>query len=126
MQRAQGDALFNGGDDLVVDDAGVEEFHAAVQNPVAHGIDLIGGGDDTVHGVHENGQNRLDGLGVGGHGDILHDLLTMGVVGQTAVNVDPLAKTLGGHIAGIGVHELVLQTGRAGVDNKNIHSGVAS
>ena len=124
MQGAQRNALLDGGDDLVVDNAGVEELHAAVQNAVAHGIDLVGGLDHAVNGVNQNGQNRLNGLGVGGHGDVLDNLLTVRVVGQAAVDVDALAQALGGHYAGIGIHQLVLEGRRTGIDNQNVHGNL--
>ena len=123
VQGAEGNALFDGGDDLVVDDAGVKELHAAVQDAMADGIDLVGGLDHAVHGIDQNGQNRLNGLGVGGHWDILHDLLAVGVVGQTAVDVDTLTQALGRHGAGLGIHQLILQAGGAGIDNQYIHWG---
>ena len=123
VQGAERNALLNGGDDLVVDNAGVEELHAAVQDTVTDGIDLVGGLDHAVHGVNQNGQDCRNGLGMGGHGDILHDLLAVGVVGQTAVDVDTLTQTLGRHGAGLGIHQLILQAGGAGIDNQYIHWG---
>ena len=103
-----------------------KELHAAMQNPVANGVNLIGGVDNTFDRVHQNGENRLDGFRVGGHGDVLHNLLVADLVGQTAVDVDALAQALGRDHAGLGIHELVLQAGRAGIDDQNIHAGVAS
>ena len=123
VQGAKGNALFDGSDDLVVDDAGIKELHAAMQDTVTDGIDLVSGLDHAVHGIDQNGQNRLNSLRVGGHGDILHDLLAVGVVGQTAVDVDTLAQPLGRHGAGLGIHQLILQAGGAGIDNQYIHWG---
>jgi hypothetical protein len=45
-------------------------------------------------------------------------------VGQTAVDIDTLAQTLGGHITGLGVHQLILQGRAAGIDNQNVHWNV--
>ena len=124
VQGAQRDALLDGGDDLVIDDAGVEELHAAVQDAMAHGIDLVGGLNNTVNRVNQNVQNRGDGLGMGGHGDILDNLLAVCVVGQAAVNVDTLAQALGGYHAGIGIHQLILEGRGTGIDNQNVHGNL--
>ena len=124
VQGAQRDALLDGGDDLVIDDAGVEELHAAVQDAMAHGIDLVGGLNNTVNRVNQNVQNRGDGLGMGGHGDVLDNFLAVCVVGQAAVNVDTLAQALGGYHAGIGIHQLILEGRGTGIDNQNVHGNL--
>ena len=121
MQGAQGNALLDGLDDFVIDDAGIEEFHAAVQNTVTDRVDLIGGLDDTVHRVNQNIQRCGDCFGMGGHGDIPDNLLAVGIVVQTAVNADTLTQTLGGYNAGLGIHQLILQRRRTGVDDQNVH-----
>ena len=63
-----------------------------------------------------------------GHRDILFELLARGddLVVQTAVQTDTLAQTLGGDVAGVRVHELVLETGTAGIDNQNVHTSIHS
>src|SRR5699024_5874898 len=48
VEGAKGDALLDGGDARVVDDAALSEGHAAVEHPVADGGDLVGGGDNAV------------------------------------------------------------------------------
>ena len=58
---------------------------------------------------------------MGGHGNVLDNLLVADLVGQTAVNVDTLAQALGSDIPGLGIHQLVLQGRTAGVDNQNVH-----
>ena len=122
VEGAQGDALLDGGDARVVDDAALSEGHAAVEHPVADGGDLVGGGDNAVDRVHHDVQHRLDGLAVGGHGDLPDHVLTAGdLVGQTAVDADALAQTLGEDLAALRLHELVLQRGAAGVDDQNFH-----
>ena len=124
VQGAQRNALLDGGNNVVIDDAGVKELHAAVQDAMAHSIDLVGGLDDAVHRVNQNGQNRLNGLGVGGHGDVLDNLLAVCVVGQAAVDVDTLAQALGGHHTGIRIHQLILEGRRTGIDNQNVHGNL--
>ena len=121
VQRSQRDALLDGLDNLVVDDAGVGELHAAVQHAVAHGIDLVNGLDHAVNRVNQDVQHRGNGLGMGGHGNVFDNLLVAHLVGQTAVNVDTLAQALGSDVPGLGVHQLVLQGRTAGVDNQNVH-----
>jgi len=59
MQGAQGDALFDGLDDLVIDDAGVGELHAAMQHTVADSIDLVHGLDHAVLRIDQDLQNSL-------------------------------------------------------------------
>ena len=125
MEGAQGDAVLNGLDAGIVDDAGVGELHAAVQDPMAHGINFVHGLDDAVHGINQNVQNGRNGLGMGGHGDVLDDLLVTDLVGQAAVDVNTLTQALGGHGPGLRVHELILQGRTAGVDDQNVHFGIA-
>ena len=121
MQGAQRDALLDGLDDLVIDDAGVGELHAAVEHTVANGIDLVNRLDHTVNWVNQDLQNCLDCFGMAGHGDILHNLLVPNLVGQAAINIDTLAQALGGNIAGFRIHQLVLQGRTASIDNQNVH-----
>ena len=65
---------------------------------------------------------------MGGHGDVLFHLLAGrgNLVRQTAVQTDTLTQALGGDIAGVRVHELVLEAGAASVDNQNIHTSIHS
>ena len=49
------------------------------------------------------------------------DRLIADLVGQAAVDVDPLAQALGGNFAAFGVHELVLQGRTTGINNQNVH-----
>ena len=128
MQRAEGDAVTDGLLAGFVDDAAFDKLVAAVQDAVAHSVDLVDGLDDAVSRVDENGHNSFDGFLVGGHRDVLFDLLagSRNLVGQLAVKTDALAKALGGDIAGVRVHELILETGAASVDNQYIHNSIHS
>ena len=121
VEGSQGDARLNGLDAGIVNDAGIGELHAAMEHPVTHGINLVHGLDDAFLGVLENLQHSGNGLGVGGHGNVLDHLLVAYLVGQTAVDVDTLTQALGRYIAGLRVHQLILQAGAAGVDNQNVH-----
>ena len=42
---------------------------------------------------------------------------------EPAGDADPLAQTLGKHLAAVGVHELILQGRAACVDDQNLHFG---
>ena len=124
VEGAQGDAVADGLLAGLVDDAGLDELVAAVQHAVTHRVHLVQGLDDAVALVHQDVQDGGDGLGMGGHGDVAGHLLALGgdAVRQTAVDADALTEALGADPAGIRVHELILQRGRACVDDKNIHS----
>ena len=52
VQGGQGDARLHGGEHLPVDAYGVGEGFAAVDDAVAHCVDLLHGGDDAVFRVH--------------------------------------------------------------------------
>ena len=123
VEGAQRDAVPDGLLAGLVDDAGIDEFITAMEDPMAHGVNFIGGGDDPIDRVHQNLQDGGNGLGMGGHGDLPLHLFVLGrnLVGQAAVQTDALAQALGGDDAGLRVHELVLQAGAAGVDNQNVH-----
>ena len=89
---------------------------------MADGGDLVGGLDDALFRVHHDVQNGLNGFRVGGHGDLLLDILPAGdLVGQAAVNADTLAEALGEDLAALGLHKLILQRGTARVDYQNFH-----
>ena len=123
VQGGQGVALLDGGHDLVGDEDGLGELLAAVDHTVTHRVDLLHGADHAVLGVHQGVQNGLDGLGVGGHGHVgvLDGLLAGGLIGELAVQADALTQTLGQDLLSVGVEQLVLQRGAAGVDDKNVH-----
>jgi hypothetical protein len=80
---------------------------------VTHRVDLLHGGDDAVVLVHQCVQNGLNGLGVGGHGNVngIQLLLAvhLGLIGEFAVDADALAQALGQQNAGFGIQQLILQ-----------------
>jgi hypothetical protein len=123
VQGAQGDALADSGLAGFVNDAGSHKFHTAVEDTVADSVDLIRGLQDAEFGIDKDFQHSGNGLCVGGHGDVTHFLDVTGgnSVVQTAVQIDALAQTLGKDIAGVGIHELVLQRRAACVDYENFH-----
>ena len=128
VQRAEGDAVADGLLAGLVDDAALNKLVAAVQDAVADSVDLVNGLDNAVLRIDQNGHDRLDRFLMGGHGDVLFHLLAAcgNLVRQTAVQTDTLAQTLGGDVAGVRVHELVLEAGAASVDNQNVHTSIHS
>ena len=128
VQRAKGNAVADGLLAGVVDDAGGNKLVAAVQHAVTHSVDLVDGLDDAVLAVDQNVHDSLDSLFVRGHGDVLDQFLAGrdDLVVESAVKTDALAQTLGGDVAGIGVHELILQARAAGVDDQNVHNSIHS
>ena len=123
VEGGQGDALFQSGHNLVGNAHGGGELLAAVDHAVAHRVDLRGALDHAVPGVQQGVQHSLNGLGVGGHGDLELILGVLGghLVSQAAVDADALAQPLGEHLTGGGVHELILEGGAACVDDQNFH-----
>jgi hypothetical protein len=125
VQRGEGIALLDGLHDLVGDDDGLGELFAAVDHAVADRVDLLHGADDAVLLVDEGVQHGLDGLAVGGHGNgsFLDGFLAgkLRLVGEAAVDADALAETLGQQLARGGVEQLILQGGRACVDDQYVH-----
>ena len=125
VERRQGDAVLQSLHHLVGDEDRLVESLAAVDHPVTHRVDLLHGADHAVVLVHQGVQHSLDGLRVGGHGNVdsVQHLLALhlGLIGELAVDADALAKALGQHLLGLGVEQLILQGGAAGVDDQNIH-----
>ena len=77
---------------------------------MTYSVDFLNGGDYAVNLIHHYVQNGADGLGMGGHGDLLNVIIPAGnLVGQPSVNSDALAETLGEYLAGVGVHKLVFK-----------------
>ena len=128
VQRAEGDAVADGLLAGLVDDAAFNKLVAAMQNTMADSVDLIDGFDHTVFRIDQNGHNGLDRLLVRRHRNVLFILLAAGrdLVGQTAVQTDALTQPLGGDVAGVRVHELVLEAGAASIDNQNVHTSIHS
>ena len=123
VQRAERNAVADGLLAGLVNDAGLNELVAAVQDAVTDGVDLADGLDNAIFRIDQNGQHGFDGFGVAGHGNLAHDfdVLCGNLVRQATVKIDTLAQTLGKDLAGLGVHELILERGTACVDNENVH-----
>ena len=123
VERAEGDAVADGLLAGLVDEAGGNKLVAAMEHAMADRVDLVNGLDNAVLGVNENGHDSLDGFLVSGHGNVLLHLLTGcgNLVGQPSVKANTLAKTLCGNVAGVGIHQLILQARAARVDDQNVH-----
>ena len=125
MERGEGIALLDGLHDLIGDDDGLGKLLAAVDDAVTDGVDLLHGADDAVLLVDKGVEHGLNGLVVRGHGDfgLLDRFLAgqLGLIGEAAVDADALAKTLGKQLARSGVEQLILQGGRACVNDQYVH-----
>ena len=125
MQRRQGGAVLHRLHHLIGNQDGVGKAFAAVDHPVTHRVDLLHGGDDAVDRVHQSGQHRLDGLGMGGHGHVGGHggrlALYLGLIGKFSVNADALAQAFGQQMAGFRVQQLIFQRRAAGIDDKYFH-----
>src|SRR5699024_7783071 len=109
VEGAQGDALLNGGDAGVVDDAALSESGTAVQNTVAYSGDLVSGGDHALLRIYHDVQHGLDGLVVGRHGDLTDHILAAGyLMGQATIDADALAQALCKDLAALRLHKLIL------------------
>ena len=92
-----------------------------VQNAMADSIDLSNRLNDAINGILQDLQSSSNGFGVGGHGDVLNDLVLANLVVQTAINANTLTQTLSGNDTSLGVHQLVLEGRGTSVDNQNVH-----
>ena len=122
VQGGQGDTLADALHDSAVDDDGVGELLAAVNDTVAHGVDLGHIFDDTVVVVGQDLHDQLDGGLVVGHVTVCVVHITAGGgVLDVAVDADALAQALSQNVFGIGVQQLILQGRAACVDDQNFH-----
>ena len=98
------------------------ELLAAVNDTVAHGVDLGHIFDDTVVVVGQDLHDQLDGGLVVGHVTVCVVHITAGGgVLDVAVDADALAQALSQNVFGIGVQQLILQGRAACVDDQNFH-----
>ena len=82
VERSQIAALLNHLKNLIVDDAGIKELHAAMQHPMADGLDFTQVLDDSHLRVGHLGADRRQCLAVLGDVQGFLDLLAVGLVGQ--------------------------------------------
>ena len=120
VQRREGHEVLDRVDDRVVDDRGRAEEVAAVNDPVAHGIQVLGAQGRAVGGEGvEDDAHR--GVVVGGV-DVARGRLARGGMpcnGFRARLADALDDPGGGDRPGVGVEQLVFERGRAGVEDQD-------
>ena len=116
VQRGERSDLADLGEDLVVDDGGLGEVPAALNNAVTNAVDgLINCLQDL--------ENVLDGSLVVGKFDL--ELLLLAahllVADEGTLDADALAVALGVDLTGVDVEQLVLQRRAAGIDDQDVH-----
>ena len=114
---------------VLVDQDGLGEALAAVDDAMADGTDLVHGGDDAVFRVGQRAQHLADRLGVGGHRQLLRvadgSAGQLRLIGKAAVKADALAQPLRQKHTRLRVEQLVLQRRASCVDYKYIHGCVS-
>jgi hypothetical protein len=110
VQRRQRVEPFDGTGDLVVDQHGLAEPLAAVHHPVPHRVQL-----PVPQHLMDGRVHLLEGFGVVCRAH--HLAVALAAVGHA----DPLDQPLGEHGALGDVAHLVLERGRAGVDDEHEH-----
>ena len=116
VQRGKRRHLKNLGHDLVVDDRGIIEVPAALNDTVADAV-------DRKVGLLELLEHARNGRAMVGEGNLLGLLgaTVLGVAKDAHLRTDTLAVALGENLAGIGVQKLIFKARAAGVDNKYVH-----
>ena len=123
VQRRDVAALFQVGKHLLADEHRLGQPFAAVDDTVADGADLVHIGQASVLLVQQTVNERLRRLRVGGHGDVGGIIgLAGGVVGDFAVDADPLTDTLGDDLVLVHIKKLILQRRASRVDYEYIHN----
>ena len=116
MQRGKRGHLKDLSHDLIVDDRGIIEVPATLNDTVADAI-------NRKVGLLELIEHASDSRAMIGEGNLLGLLGTtvLGVAKDAHLRADTLAVTLGENLAGIGIQKLIFKARAAGVDNKYVH-----
>ena len=116
VQRGERRHLKDLSHDLIVDDRGIIEVPAALNDTVADAI-------DRKVGLLELLEHARDSRAVVGERNLLGLLGTtvLGMAKDAHLRANTLAVTLGENLAGIGVQKLIFKARAAGVDNKYVH-----
>ena len=116
VQRGKRGHLENLSHDLIVDDRGIIEVPATLNDTVADAI-------DRKVGLLELLEHARNGAAMIGEGNLLGLLgaTVLGVAKDAHLRADTLAVTLGENLAGIGIQKLIFKARAAGVDNKYVH-----
>ena len=116
VQRGERGHLKDLSHDLVVDDRGIIEVPAALNDTVADAI-------DRKVGLLELLEHARNGAAMIGKRNLLGLLgaTVLGVTKDAHLRSDTLAVALGENLAGIGIQKLIFKARAAGVDNKYVH-----
>ena len=116
VQRGERGDLVDLGENLIVDERGVLEVPAALNDAVAEGLHLEAVLVDEL-------DDLADGSAVIGEVHDLLDLLaiTLDMAEDAVGQTDALAIALGEDLAGLGVHQLEFEARATGVENENVH-----
>ena len=116
MQRGERSNLEDLSHDLIVDDRGIIEVPATLNDTVADAI-------DRKVGLLELLEHARNGAAMIGKRNLLGLLGTtvLGVAKDAHLRADTLAVALGENLAGIGIQKLIFKARAAGVDNKYVH-----
>ena len=102
--------------DLIVDDRGIIEVPATLNDTVTDAI-------DRKVGLLELLEHASDSRAMIGEGNLLGLLgaTVLGMTKDTHVRADTLTVALGENLASIGIQKLIFKARAAGVDNKYVH-----
>ena len=116
VQRGERRHLKDLSHDLIVDDRGIIEVPAALNDAVADAI-------DRKVGLLELLEHARDSRAMVGERNLLGLLgaTVLGMAKDAHLRADTLAVALGENLAGIGVQKLIFKARAAGVDNKYVH-----
>ena len=116
VQRSKRRHLKDLGHDLIVDDRGIIEVPAALNDTVADAV-------DRKVSLLELLEHARNGRAMVGEGNLLGLLGTtvLGVAKDAHFRANALAVTLSENLASIGVQKLIFKARAAGVDNKYVH-----
>ena len=116
MQRSERGHLKDLSHDLVVNDCGIIEVPAALNDTMPNAI-------DRKVGLLELLEHARNGAAMIGKRNLLGLLGTtvLGVAKDAHVRSDTLTVALGENLAGIGIQKLIFKARAAGVDNKYVH-----
>ena len=93
---------------------------SAVQHTVTHGADLLKIRYNAVLLTHKLFEYGVDRLGMAGQGDIFIEnglSVAHGRVLEMSADSDAFADTLGHHLLGRHIKQLIFERGTSGVDN---------
>ena len=130
VERSQRDALTDGSLHGIIDDNRGGKFLAAVQHTVTHSTDFVRRLDGALLRILQCLQHHFGCLYVVSYKGVdFHYLVAYGLLQVTAFrslflvfrNVDALYQTLCQYLFAVHVQQLVLQGGRTGIHDQNLH-----